>query len=160
MTNKKKPAGKSVIRTGRVSSIDYKRGTCEVTYSDRGESVTASLPSLSNGEYRMPNVGDVVLVNHLSNGTSAGVVVGTIWNDTNKPPEGYKGLYRKEFGTEPGQAFERYDAGTGEYVLASDKKIKITANEAVISISESGAVEITSPVSIRIAAPTVDIVEG
>ena len=28
----------SVVRTGRVSAIDYKRGTYQVTYYDRGQS--------------------------------------------------------------------------------------------------------------------------
>lgn len=143
---------KNVIRTGRVSSIDYQKGTYEVTYTDRGESVTAQLPSVSNGEYRMPNIGDVVLVNHLSNGTSAGVAVGTIWNDSNRPPEGFKGLYRKELGQTPGEAFERYDATKGEYLLC--------INGARITVDETGKVRIESPTKIEIAAPKVDIIEG
>ena len=44
----------SVVRTGRVSAIDYKRGTYQVTYYDRGQSVTQTINAVSNGEYRMP----------------------------------------------------------------------------------------------------------
>ena len=86
----------STNRTGRVSAIDYEAGTYEVTYFDRGKSVTRQINAMSNGEYKMPCVGQVVSVAHNSNGTAAGTTTGTVWNKTNKPAEGYKGLYRKE----------------------------------------------------------------
>ena len=55
-------------RTGRVSAIDYKAGTYEVTYFDRGKSVTRQINAISNGEYKMPSIGQVVSVSHNSNG--------------------------------------------------------------------------------------------
>jgi len=103
------------IRTGRVSSIDYTSGTYEVTYHDRGKSVTKQINAVSNGEYKMPRIGQVVSVVHNSNGPAAAVATGTIWNKSNRPAEGFEGLYRKEYGEEPGDAYERYDAGTGIY---------------------------------------------
>lgn len=42
----------STNRTGRVSSIDYAAGTYEVTYFDRGRSVTRKINAMSNGEYQ------------------------------------------------------------------------------------------------------------
>lgn len=105
----------STNRTGRVSAIDYKAGTYEVTYFDRGKSVTRQINAMSNGEYKMPKIGQIVSVSHNSNGTAAATTTGTVWNKTNKPAEGYRGLYRKEFGEVNGQAFERYDANTGVY---------------------------------------------
>ena len=87
----------STNRTGRVSSIDYAAGTYEVTYFDRGQSVTRKINAMSNGEYKMPNIGQIVSVSHNSNGTAAGTTTGTVWNATNKPAEGYKGLYRREY---------------------------------------------------------------
>ena len=53
-------------RTGRVSAIDYKAGTYEVTYFDRGKSVTRQINAISNGEYKMPSIGQVVSVSHNS----------------------------------------------------------------------------------------------
>lgn len=103
------------VRTGRVSSVDYKTGTYEVTYHDRGRSVTRRINAMSNGEYKMPRVGQMVSVVHNSNGAAAATTMGTIWNQTNLPAEGGEGLYRKEYGDEPGQAFERFDAKTGNY---------------------------------------------
>ena len=77
-------------RTGRVSAIDYKAGTYEVTYFDRGKSVTRQINAISNGEYKMPSIGQVVSVSHNSNGTAAGTTTGTVWNKTN-PGGGLQG---------------------------------------------------------------------
>lgn len=79
----------STIRVGRVSSIDYESGTYEVTYADRGRTVTQRMNAVSNGEYKMPRVGQMVSVFHTSNGTAAGTTMGTVWNRSNKPAEGY-----------------------------------------------------------------------
>lgn len=121
----------SVNRAGRVSSVDYVRGTYEVTYYDRGRSVTRQINAMSNGEYKMPNVGQVVNVSHQSNGTAAGLTTGTVWNDTNKPAEGFKGLYRKEYASLKGQAYERYDENTGEYTQYVDVKTRRICNGEV-----------------------------
>ena len=102
-------------RTGRVSSVDYEAGTYEVTYFDRGQSVTKKINALSNGEYKMPKIGQMVSVSHNANGAAAATAAGSIWNKTNRPVEGYAGLYRKEYGDTPGTAYERFDENTGEY---------------------------------------------
>lgn len=112
----------STNRTGRVSSIDYAAGTYEVTYFDRGQSVTRKINAMSNGEYKMPNIGQIVSVSHNSNGTAAGTTTGTVWNATNKPAEGYKGLYRREYGSRQGKAYDRYDENTGVYTQFVDKR--------------------------------------
>ena len=78
-------------RTGRVSAIDYKAGTYEVTYFDRGKSVTRQINAISNGEYKMPSIGQVVSVSHNSNGAAAGTTTGTVWNKTNTPGGGLQG---------------------------------------------------------------------
>ena len=112
----------STNRTGRVSSIDYQAGTYEVTYFDRGQSVTRKINAMSNGEYKMPEIGQVVSVSHTSNGTAAATTTGTVWNQTNTPAEGYEGLYRKELSNRKGQAYERYDANSGVYTQFVDKR--------------------------------------
>lgn len=127
----------NLIRTGRVSSIDYQAGTFEVTYFDRGQSVTQKINAISNGEYKMPNIGQMVSVIHNSNGTAAACSMGTIWNAANRPAEGYKGLFRKEYGTEPGQAFSRYDANTGVFTM--------TVGNVVITINRDGSVHLDAP---------------
>ena len=104
------------LRLGKISTINYKDGTARVLYTDRDNAVTAELPLLSF-EYRMPAIDDIVLVCHLPNGGAAGIILGPIWNDNNRPPEGREGLYRKEFDKTAGMCFLRYD-GTELQIVA------------------------------------------
>lgn len=98
------------IRLGKISAIDYAAGMVRVVYHEKDDAVTAPIPLLST-EYFMPEVGDQVAVFHLSNGTEAGVVLGRPWSEKNKPPEGAKGLYRKDLARAPGEAMIRYKDG-------------------------------------------------
>lgn len=101
------------IRVGRISSIDYDNGMVKVLYKDRNNSVTDTIPFLNlNGEYKMPNIDDMVLVIHLSNGSSMGIVMGTFWSSANKPAETGAGLYRKELGVKQGESYIRCKDGT------------------------------------------------
>ena len=65
-----------VIRIGRVSSVEGLK--IRVTYPDRDDAVTEPLPLLGNGVYRVPDVGDLVAVVHFSNGTTAGICLGSL----------------------------------------------------------------------------------
>lgn len=109
---------KNIFRTGKVSSIDYENGMIQVVYPDKGDAVTTSLPYANFGnEYNMPKIGEQVLVAHLSNGTSRGVVIGGMWNKKNIPKEGGKELYRKELSKTPGAAYVRFNDQNGEYLI-------------------------------------------
>ena len=140
-------------RVGRVSSIDYESGTYEVTYADQGRRVTARINAMSNGEYKMPRVGQIVSVTHTSNGTAAATTSGTVWNRSNRPAEGFAGLYRKEYGEKAGQAFERYDANTGIYTQYTDVRTGRNCNgdifdeaKGTISLIAEKLVQITSKI--------------
>lgn len=85
-----------VIRIGKVSSIDYEKGMISVYYEDRTAMVTSIMPVLSNSRYKMPKVGESILVAHLSNGTNAAVVLGTIFNDANVPKSSGQNVYYEE----------------------------------------------------------------
>nr|DAK29093.1 MAG TPA: type VI secretion protein [Caudoviricetes sp.] len=85
-----------VIRIGKVSSIDYEKGMISVYYEDRTAMVTSTMPVLSNGRYKMPKVGESILVAHLSNGTNAAVVLGTVFNDANVPKMSGQNVYYEE----------------------------------------------------------------
>lgn len=85
-----------VIRIGKVSSVDYEKGMISVYYEDRTAMVTSIMPVLSNGRYKMPKVGESILVAHLSNGTNAAVVLGTIFNDANVPKSSGQNVYYEE----------------------------------------------------------------
>lgn len=126
----------SEIRIGQVSSVDYKNGMMRILYSDRDNGVTKDMPYLSfNDEYKMPAVGQYVLVAHLSNGSEAGIVLGSYWNETNRSMDAKKGMYRKEFGTSPGQAFLSFDSTSGKMVLSANQ-IFFKGSEGELSLAE------------------------
>ena len=107
----------SEIRIGRVSSVNYETGMARVTYRDKDETVTSEFPMTTNNEeYRMPEIGQQVLVAHLSNGSSRGAIIGTVWNQKNAPKESGKGLYRKDLSAYKDAAYVRYSDETGEYL--------------------------------------------
>ena len=100
------------IRVGNVSSIKYKKGLIEVTYPDLDASVTDALPVFSlTGEYKMPKVGDEVLVVHLSNGETAGIVLGKFWGGDEKPKVYGQNVFRKELGDTQGECYIQYKDG-------------------------------------------------
>ncbi len=146
----------NVIRVGKVSAIDYQTGMVRVVYHDKDDSVTRAIPMIS-AEYKMPEIGDQVLVVHLSNGTEAGVVLGRPWSEKNRPPESGAGLYRKDLGRAIGEAVIRYLDGaltiqvdvahfTGDVTIKGDLKIngdltvagRITANEVGAAVDVVG----------------------
>ena len=138
----------SDIRIGRVSAVNYKSGMIRVTYRDKDETVTSDFPMLTNNdEYRMPQVGKHVLVAHLSNGSSRGVVIGTIWNAKNMPHETGETLYRKDFSREKDAAYERYADDIGEYLL---KVANIHLNGINKVVLDGPEVEIAANISILI----------
>lgn len=135
---------KDLIRLGKISALNYEAGTARVVYHDRGDSVTAELPLLST-EYKMPSIGDQVLVLHLSNGSAAGVVLGRPWSSINRPPESGEGLYRKDFAPAPGDAFLKYQDGT--ITIKADKIILqglVEANEMGYMRNQGGALSINA----------------
>lgn len=107
------------IRVGKVSSIDYPSGMIRVVYHDKDNDVTRPIPLFSS-EYAMPPVGALVAVVHLSNDAEAGVVLGRPWSAKLTPPEGFEGLYRKDFDLTPGQCYFRYDAAGPESLFHNE----------------------------------------
>lgn len=119
-----------IVRTGYVSSINYDSGTVRIYYPDRRET-TSELPYFSfNGEYKMPQIEDMVLVLHISNDTSSGVVLGKFWGSRDQPPQNGEGVYFKSF---EGSACEQ--ANDTEYVLCADN-IKFQCGGESITVAE------------------------
>ena len=123
-----------ILRIGRISSVNYEKGTARIVYNDRNKAVTQELPIVANA-YEMPNVDDMVLVAHLPNGSSAAFILGKFWNEKNTPPESGKKLYRKDLDKQVGKCFVRYDGENSGFKLHNDGVIEITGN---ISIDISG----------------------
>ena len=102
-----------LIRVGSVSSINYEDGTIRVTYPDLDNAVTDDFPVLNfGGKYKMPDIGEDVLVLHLSNGMEAGFVLGSYWTDDDPPAHSGAGVFLQEFATVAGTAFALYKNST------------------------------------------------
>ena len=105
----------SLIRIGRVSSVDAANGYIQVTYADRGGATTASMPYFAfNDEYKMPQKEQMVIVLHLENGSAAGIVMGSFWNQKNMPAESGEGLFLKQLGSTAGEAYIKAQGGAVE----------------------------------------------
>lgn len=149
----------SEVRLGNVSSIDYENGLCEVTYPDRDDTVTEMVPTLSNREYRMPEVDDLVVVLHPGDSPEDAVILGTIWNEKIKPAEGKEKVFRKEYSNENGKAYRKFDANAKELLdfvdgkkILKAKSLEIKIGSATVTISESGSAKVDSPAGIEIKA--------
>ena len=77
------------IRIGFVSSYNASTGMASVYYPDRMKEVTDELPVFSPcGLLQILNKGDAVLVLHLSNGTEAGIILGSYSVEGDVPTAG------------------------------------------------------------------------
>lgn len=127
-----------VLRIGKVSSVNYQNGTARITYEDRDSATTIELPVLA-WEYWMPEVEDRVLVGHLSNSSTAAVILGPLWHEDHRPVEGKAGLRRREYEHTQGAAYERYDEEA--------KSLEFVAGGCTVKL-QGGAVAITGNLSV------------
>lgn len=164
-------AEKGCFRIGKISSFDYPKGTAKITYEDKNDSTTAFFSFLAF-QYWMPKVGDQVMVAHLSNGTCAATILGPVWHDGHRPPEGFEGLYRKEYSNDTGKAYQRYDAKAGEYsetitgtmTIKPTDTWKLQTGATTITVNPDGSVAISAPTGVTIDTSVVtvtgDVVAG
>lgn len=122
-----------LIRVGRVSTVNYKAGTAKVVYRDRDDMVTGELPMLSS-EYLMPKPDDMVLVLHLKNAPSRGVIVGPIYNDDNRPGISGKNKYHKKLTDDV-----QFKADGGDFTVKTSGKVTIDADSIVFKGSSGTA---------------------
>jgi len=115
---------KNLIRVGKVSSIDYDKGTVRVLLEDKNNIVTGNLPYLSF-EYEMPEVGESVLCLFLGNGTSRGVCLGRYFYLQDLPAQSGKDIYFKQFLREASLKYDR-----GSKTLTIDGKTNVVINGA------------------------------
>lgn len=117
-----------VSRIGNISAVNPEKGTAKVHYTDTGNT-TSDLPIFKLcDEFNVPEVGDQVIVIHLSNDSSSGVILGKFWDETN-PPKITRG-YRKGF---EGESYEMVQAGT--YTLHADE-IVLDGKEGSMTLSQ------------------------
>lgn len=88
----------------------------------------------------MPKIGASVLVVHLSSGSAMGIVVGTYWNNSHKPPVSGKGVYRKDLAQAIGEAFLQYSGNSLQIhapaITLDASKITLTTKCGSITVAE------------------------
>lgn len=125
----------SDIRIGKISGIDYGNGMVKVTYEDKNNAVSPWLSYFQfNGEYKMPLIGQNVIVLVTMNGQ--GVVLGGYFNKkvSNISAKG-KGIFIKELAEKEGNAFISYDHNTLKMQIAAGI-VEIICSGKVISVAE------------------------
>ncbi len=94
-------------RFGYVSDYDPKRHMARIQFPDKGDLVSSWIPvavanSKKNRDECLLDIGEHVYCNMMGNGLEAGVVICSIYDDTNKPPTGDADIRKTTFndGTE------------------------------------------------------------
>lgn len=105
-----------IIRVGYISAVNYEEGTAQVVYKDRDNVVSPFFPFASN-EYDPPENDTLVYVIHLPNDSTTGMILVPPYTNGNRPPEGKKGIWRKDFGD---GSYIRYDRKTKQLDIVSD----------------------------------------
>lgn len=109
-----------VVRIGRVSTINYEKGCADVWFEDEEDCVRTDLPFFSS-EYKMPSVGDMVVVIFRNYGNhEQGIILGAIFNASNAPEYPGKGNYYKKLSD---TAYIRYDKESDTLTLAAGKVV-------------------------------------
>lgn len=117
-----------IIDVGRVSAVYPASGTAKVVFDDRDNYVTPELPIMNRGsqgvkDYWMPAVGEQVICAFLSNTSKEGFILGSHFNDEDKPPVTSKNKQHLRF---PDGTFIEYDQQT--HILTVDVKGMLILN--------------------------------
>ena len=119
---------KNVIRVGRISSINPENSLVRVYYPDK-DSTTSELPLFHfHREFMLPKVNDQVIVLHLSNDTSSGVVLGGFWNEIDQPPK--MAEYRKNLESDSYEMLQK-----GDFIIHSPQ-ITLEGEAGTVTLSE------------------------
>ena len=116
------------IRIGIISTLDKAKGTAQVYYQDTDNTTAALHLFAFSAEFSPPAIGDQVIVLHLPNDTSSGVILGRFWSEADPPPADVD--YKREMG---GGAYELLRGG--EYTVCS-QEIRLSGNAGEMTLSE------------------------
>ena len=127
----------AIGRFGYVSDYDAKRHMARVEFPDKGNLVSAWLPvavpnSKNNHDERHLDIGEHVYCSMMGNGLEAGVVLCSIYDDTNKPPTGDANTRKVTFDDGTEIIYDRKNNKmkincVGDIEVHADGNIKFTA---------------------------------
>ena len=136
MANGNNEAG-SLGRFGYVSDYDPKRHMARIQFPDKGNLVSAWLPvavtnSKKNKDECHLDIGEHVFCSMMGNGLEAGVVLCSIYDDTNKPPTGDADTRKVTFDDGTEIIYDRKNKNlqincVGDVEIHADGNMKFTA---------------------------------
>lgn len=117
------------IKLATVSRVDYKNACVDVLIENE-ENTTCFDVALMDGEYKLPQVNDQVVVLFLPEDTTQGFVIGRPFCDDNKPPVCGFGVYHKQLTQDIGITADKTGLLlTGDLLLTGN--VRITGNLTV-----------------------------
>lgn len=120
-----------MVRVGRVSSINPEDGTARVIFPDMDDDVSDDLPVLHTGSqtlkgYYMPDIDEQVVCLMVPNisgkGSNDGFIIGSFFNDADKPIKTGASVCRIDFGD---GSFVEHDRDTGNLTIQATGDIVI-----------------------------------
>lgn len=143
----------NLIRIGKVSSVNYQKGTARVYFPDDDGIVSYDLPvlhrnALKNKDYNMPDIDERVLCLFLSSGVETGFILGSIYTDIVPTPESTGDKRTVVF--EDGSRFS-YDRRTHQFD-AQIEQTQIRANRKIITVDTPLDVAITAANEVSVKA--------
>lgn len=120
------------MRIGNISSVNEGAMSARVTFPDMDNTVSAELPILCQGSqnrkyYWLPDIGEQVVCLMMPNasgkGSNAGFIIGTFFNQKDKPIKTGANIRRGDFGD---GSFIEHDKATGNITIHATGKVTIT----------------------------------
>ena len=146
-----------LVRVGYITNVNYADGTAQVVYKDRDNAVSPFMPLWSN-EFDPPEIDTMVYVLHLPNGGTRGMILVPPYTEGNRPPEGIKGIWRKDFGD---GSYIRYDRNTNQLDIVSDnvymEALKIAGNLTVDGEISATTIKATGNLTVQKAISAASI---
>ncbi|WP_456436940.1 phage baseplate assembly protein V [Desulfurobacterium sp.] len=129
----------NIIRIGIVTQVYDDRATVRVQFPDDDEEVSWEFPvlqrkTLKDKDYWLPDIGEHVVVVMLPYGQEQGFVIGAIYSDAEKPPEGTRD--KRVIVFEDGTRIE-YDRKQSKLTLNLQKDATISINNELILTSKT-----------------------
>lgn len=133
-----------MIKVGKVSSVDLKKGTVQVLLEDKDDMVSGNLPMLSF-EFAMPKPNTQVLCVFLDNAPEQGFCLGEYYSDACLGVG--QGVFRKRF--DGNEIYLEFDPSTGGmFIKNTGGKVTIEASQVEIKgdLIVQGSIEATGSV--------------
>jgi len=160
----------NVIRIGIVTQVYDDRATVRVQFPDDDEEVSWEFPvlqrkTLRDKDYWLPDVGEHVVVVMLPYGQEQGFVIGAIYSDVERPPEGTRDKRVVVF--EDGTRLE-YDRKNHRLYadVKGDVEVKVSGKltaevQGKVLVKSSTEVTIQAPkINLQNNSPTIGYMEG